>query len=173
MAHTLSASFTYRHLQPTRSQLVGPLHLFPTPTSHPSACQFSCYLPKAFHRFSGFHLCIGGPRGCRAGAMPWSWCRVYSLQTFLSRAQLSTPLRIFSPVFSCCFSCPSSQQSGYIVLTLSVAPRVQGKGRRSQDGKYLPRFHKVQAGLFVGKARLNPRCGPHPHKRGHRHYKIL
>lgn len=149
------------------------LHLFSNPTSHPPLCHFSCYLPTAFHGFSGFHLCIGGPQGCRAGVMQWSWCKVYALWTFLSRAHLSAPLRLSSPVLSCCFSCPSSQQSGYIVLTLSVTACVQGKGTRSQDGKHRPRLLKVQAGLFVGEARLKLGCGPHPHKRGHSRYKNL
>lgn len=178
MAHTLSTSFTYRHLQPTRSDLVRPAQhgrwhsiFFPNPTSRPPACHFSCYGPTAFHSFSGFHLYTGGPQGCRAGVMPWSECRVYALWTFLSRAQLSAPLRRFSPVLSCCFCCPSSQRSGYIVLTLGVTPCVHGKGRRSQDGKHL------QAGLFVGKTRLKLRCGhlrsPHPHKHGHCHYKYI
>lgn len=103
--------------------------------------------------------------------MQWPWCRVYALQTFLSRAQSSAPLRLSSPVLSCCFSCPSSQQSGYTVLTLSVTPFVQGKGRRSQDGKQLPRLLKAQTGVFVGKARLKLRRGPNLHKRGHGHHK--
>ena len=162
MAHTLSTSFAYRHLQPTHSDPVGPalsrrvgLRLFPNPTSHPPACHFSCYLPTAFHRFSGFHLCMGGPQGCGAGVMQGLWCRLYALWTFLSRARLPAPLRLSSPVLSCRFFRLSSQQSGYIVLTLSVSPCVQGKGRRSQDGKHLPKLLKVQAGLFVGNSNSN------------------